>query len=364
MNCLLHFSDDYQEARAKYLSACEKAGAEVSSVQNPNSGPDGRALYTDVAALGPQDASEVLVLQSGTHGIEGFAGSAIQTALLNDSLSSKLMSNVRLILIHAINPWGFAHQRRTNEDNVDLNRNFVDRSKPYPKNLPYQKLANVLGPTKLSYFSRATTVARLISYAAIHGMEPLRSAVSGGQYSHPQGLFFGGHFDVWSNRMFRQTLERYVGSAKRVAFIDFHTGLGPLGYGEVILNDPKDSPPHRRAFEWWGDRVKTTKAKESVSADLVGTIKVAISEILPDAEVTSASLEFGTLPSNKVLWALIAENWLHHHGERDELRSALIKAELRRAFYIETDEWKTAVWEQGKKVVSQAIAGLTAGTAN
>ena len=360
MDSLLHFSDDYQEARQRFVSACGKVGADLSSSENPNSGPDGRALYTDIAVLGPEEASSALVLQSGTHGVEGFAGSAIQTALLHDSLLSQLVLKLRLILIHAINPWGFAHQRRTNEDNVDLNRNFVDRSQPYPKNLPYLQLAHILAPKNLSSLSRTTSVVRLLSYGAMHGMEALRSAVSGGQYSHPQGLFFGGHFDVWSNKIFRQTLERYVAGARQVAFIDFHTGLGRSGHGELILNDSKGSPQHQRAIDWWGDRVKTTKANESVSADLVGTLKLALAETLPDSEVTAGSLEFGTLPSKSVLSALIAENWLHHHGDSNDSRSASIKAELRRAFYTETDEWKTAVWEQGRQVISQALTGLTA----
>jgi hypothetical protein len=364
LECLHHFSVDYQEARYKFVRACGEVGAYLSSSQNPKPGPDGRALYTDIAVLGPKREQSALVLQSGTHGVEGFAGSAIQTALLHDALLSQLVSKLRLVLIHAINPWGFAHLRRTNEDNVDLNRNFVDHARQRPKNLPYQKLVHILAPAKLSSFTRATSVAKLLSYGATHGMGALRSAISGGQYSHPEGLFYGGHFDVWSNKILRQTLERYVAGARQVVFIDFHTGLGRSGHGELILNDTKDSPPHRRALDWWGNRVKTTKANESVSADLIGTLKLAVTESLPNAEVTAGSLEFGTLPSKSVLWALIAENWLYHHGDPDDSRSASIKAEMRRAFYTETDEWKTAVWEQGREVISQALTGMTAGTVN
>jgi hypothetical protein len=364
LECLHHFSADYQEARNKFVSACGEVEADLSSWQNPKSGPDGRSLYTDIAVLGPERARSALVLQSGTHGVEGFAGSAIQTALLHDALLSQLASKLRLILIHAINPWGFAHLRRTNEDNVDLNRNFVDHTQPYPDNLQYQQLAHILAPTKLSSLSRTTSVVRLLSYGATHGMGALRSAASGGQYSHPEGLFYGGHFDVWSNKILRQALERHVAGARQVAFVDFHTGLGRSGHGELILSDAKDSPPHRRALDWWGKRVKTTKANESVSVDLVGTLKLAVTKSLPNAEVTAGSLEFGTLPSKSVLWALIAENWLYHHGDPNDSRSALIKDEMRRAFYTETDEWKAAVWEQGREVISQALTGMTAATVN
>ena len=32
---------------------------------------------------------------------------------------------LRCVLLHALNPFGFAWRRRVNEDNVDLNRNFL-----------------------------------------------------------------------------------------------------------------------------------------------------------------------------------------------------------------------------------------------
>ena len=110
------FSDDYQAARRKFLAACEAAGAGVESHQNPHAGPDGAPLFTDVGTIGAPDARAALVLGSGIHGVEGFAGSGIQTGLLSDGLGSHLPRSVRVVMIHAINPYGFAHLRRVNED--------------------------------------------------------------------------------------------------------------------------------------------------------------------------------------------------------------------------------------------------------
>jgi hypothetical protein len=45
-------------------------------------GPGGEALYLDVSVLGPGTASRVFVVGSGTHGIEGYSGSAAQRAWL------------------------------------------------------------------------------------------------------------------------------------------------------------------------------------------------------------------------------------------------------------------------------------------
>jgi len=85
---------------------------------------------------------------------------------------------------------------------------------------------------------------------------------------------------------------------------------------------------------------------------------MAVEEILAKSEVTAVSLEFGTVSPRKVLQALIADNWLHHHGDRNSPQALRIKAEIRRAFYTETDEWKSAVWQQARRVISQAAKGL------
>ncbi len=143
-NLIDYFSIDYQEARKKFLEAALTTGASIESFQNPHSGPQGEALYTDVATIGLKSATNIIVLGSGTHGVEGFAGSGIQTGLFREGIASALKPNVGIIMIHAINPYGFAHLRRANEDNVDLNRNFIDHTKPYPKNDGYVELADVM----------------------------------------------------------------------------------------------------------------------------------------------------------------------------------------------------------------------------
>ena len=268
---LTSFSRDYQEARSKFLAASGEAGARIDSLKHPLPGPDGKSLCTDVALFGPPNAETVVVLQSGTHGVEGLAGSAIQTGLLTEGIASALEPHTGLTMIHAINPYGFAHLRRVNEDNVDLNRNFVDHAKPYPSNEGYTQLADVIAPNSISVWKNAESLLRFGWFALRNGKAALKEAISRGQYSHPQGLFYGGQAPTWSNKTLKTVLVRYLSTAKRVVFIDFHTGLGPYGYGEVILNVDENSPDYKRALSWWGDRVKSTVKGESVSVHLQGT---------------------------------------------------------------------------------------------
>ncbi len=353
-----YFSSDYQEAREKFITAALEIGASMESFQNLHTGPQGESLYMDVAAIGSENATNFLVLGSGTHGVEGFAGSGIQTGLLREGIASALKPNVRIIMIHAINPYGFAYLRRSNEDNIDLNRNFIDHSKPYPKNDGYAELAGVISPKSISVWENTKFRLSLLWYRLRNGKAALIQALSDDQFSHPQGLFFGGHHEAWSSKTLKEIARRYLSNAKRVTFIDFHTGLGPHGDAELIMNVKANSPPFKRAVRFWGDRVKSTANGGSVSVDLLASLKLAIPKMIPQAEVTAVSLEFGTYPAKEVFLALRTENWLHHYGGENHPEAQEIKSELLRVFYPNTDDWKLQVWQQGKEIVDQALLSI------
>jgi hypothetical protein len=351
-----YFSSNYEEARRKFLNASRAAGAHIESFENHLTEPEGASLFTDVALIGSKDADTILVLGSGTHGVEGFTGSAIQTGLLREGIASDLKPGMSIALIHAINPYGFAHLRRFNENNIDLNRNFLDHSKPYPVNPGYEELADVVSPKSISFWSNLLAIFKLFKYRLINSRAELRKAITGGQYTDPQGIFYGGQNETWSNMTIRVIAKRYLSKAKRVVVIDFHTGLGPYGNAEVILNEEKYSPAYKRAVEWWGDKAKTTASGESVSVHLDTTLKRAFSQMLPKTEVTAVTMEFGTYSDLKVLWALRAENWLHNYGAKEYPESSRIKTNLLRMFYPDDDTWKLKVWKQGQKFVKQVLA--------
>jgi hypothetical protein len=354
-----YFSYSYKEARTKFLEATRIADADLTSYKHPLTGLDGEALYMDVASLGNPDAKTVLVLGSGTHGVEGFAGSAIQTGLLREGIGQLLSPTIRVAMIHGINPYGFSHLRRVNEDNVDINRNFVDHARPYPINKGYEDLAEVIAPRAISHWHNLLSRLSLAWYRVAHGQRALKVAISRGQYSHPDGLFFGGTAEAWSNRTLREALHNHAKNARRVVFVDFHTGLGEYGEAEIILNVGKKSSAYQRALQWWGARVKSTVTGESVSEHIYGPLKLAVPEMLPVAdEVTAASLEFGTVPPMEVFWAMRAENWLQHYGGKAHPRAQEIKMRLLQVFYPHEEQWRRQVWEHGEDVVEQALIRL------
>jgi hypothetical protein len=352
-------ADNYLSARSQFLEAANSAGADLDSYRNSDAEIDATQLFLDVASLGGESADNVLVISSGVHGVEGFTGSAVQTALLNSDLKKSLPDNTGVLMIHAINPFGFAHLRRVNEDNIDLNRNFVEFSQPLPDNSDYDRLADVIAPMKASFFFRLTSLFRILMYQLRHGQSGLQKAVAQGQYSHPDGLFYGGCSPAWSRQTLEHIVEQKLAHVRKLAWIDIHTGLGSYGHGELIMYEPKESHPVQRAQKWWGEEsVRTVVEGNSVSTDLNGTINRFVNNVLPDAEVTIAGLEFGTFAPMKIFRVLQEENRLSAVAGQPsgELQSTRVK--LLRAFCPDDESWREGVWQQSKLAVENALAGL------
>jgi hypothetical protein len=359
MQAAQYFPVDYSAARNSFLSAANACGAKIESFVAPVLSVKGEKLFTDVAALGNVDAVNALTLISGTHGVEGFAGSGLQTGLLLEGVFRHLCPDVKVVMIHALNPYGFAEKRRFNEDNVDLNRNFIDHSSSGPQNDGYDHLATALAPKSLSRVTEVSSQLKILWYRLRHGRSGLQYAVTHGQYSHPQGLFYGGRFEVWSNKLLRCLTHKHLTHCSRVAVVDLHTGLGPYGTGEVVVDASKDDPVFERAVSTWGiERVKSTVSGDSVSSHLAGTINQAFVDMLPASEVTAVGLEFGTLPKKAVFKSLRAENWLHHHGDQGSLKAVKIREDFLRTFYPDDMAWQERVMVEGRDVVERALSVL------
>jgi hypothetical protein len=360
MDTASSFSATYAEAREKFREAVKGAGGELESITHPERGPDHGSLTTDVAWLGPRDADAVLVMISGTHGVEGFCGSGAQVNWLQRSENSRLPAGIGVLMLHAVNPYGFAWLRRVTHENVDLNRNWIDFGKPTPHNPGYAEIAEVLCPKEWTDDSRHESNAFIRRYIELNGMAAWQQAVSGGQYSHPWGLFYGGSGPTWSRQTQTSILQAYLQSAARVAIIDYHTGLGPWGYGEQIVTDAMGSPGFARASAWFGRAVTSPNSGTSASAPIQGDGLSVAAALTPQAEVTGLALEFGTQSLSDVLTALRADAWLHAHGEVDSDIGRAIKDQIRKAFYGDADDWKGMVAGQSLLAIKQAVIGLAA----
>jgi hypothetical protein len=361
MSVAEYFSPDYASARERFRSAAARAAAATVSHMLPDlRGPAGEMLSLDVARLGAADAQSALLVIAGTHGVEGLAGSGCLVGLLEDRLHDALPATGCLMLLHAINPHGFAWLRRVTEDGVDLNRNFVDFSQPLPSSQPYEPLHDWLVPKAWEGEIRQAADAALGAHVQKHGMAALQAAVSSGQYTRPGGLFYGGVRETWSAQMLLRTLrEGLPPTVRRLAVLDLHTGLGPSAYGELIL-DAADPTARERALRWYGPDVRDLSSGESVSSRLTGTMARGIERARPELELTFVAIEFGTRPVMEVLTALRADHWLHSHGGDDPAAATRIRRQMRDAFYTDTAPWRAAVYGRTADLAFRALRGLGA----
>jgi hypothetical protein len=346
----------YGSARRRFLDAADRAGAAVTTFAHPAKGLEGEELAIDVAQLGDDAAPSVLLIVSATHGVEGYAGSALQSWWLDERSVFATPDRTRVVLIHGFNPVGFSWVRRVNEDNVDLNRNFVDWASP-PHNEAYSEIADLLVPPTWTDETRASTTGALMDVAGEIGLERFQQIVSGGQYDHPTGIFYGGTGAGWSNRWLAEHLAGLVQPASRLGVIDLHTGLGEWGHGELISHEQVGAPGYVRGTDWWGD-VRSMLGGESVSAALTGDWLGALDAMLPGVEVTAAALEFGTVDVISVLQALRADAWLHANGDPIGDTAVQIRAQVRAAFADDDPAWLATITRRFDDVAANARHGL------
>lgn len=357
------FSPSYAQARVRFLEGAAAAGMAIRSHNHPLLGRDGETLAMDVALHGSPDAENLLIISSACHGAEGYCGSGVQVFALHDAdwLAHARDAGVAVLYIHALNPHGFSWVRRVTHENVDLNRNFQDFSHPLPHNAAYAELHELLLPPQ--WPPGPDNVDATQAYIQTHGLARFQAAVSQGQHAFPDGLFFGGTAPTWSNQTLREVLRQHGRRARRLGWIDLHTGLGPTGLGERIFACADDAAALQRARAWWGGDGQTPVTSiydgSSTSALLTGLMWCAAYEECPQAEYTGIAMEYGTVPITELIDALRGDHWQHIHPEAPAELRAAIKARMLAAFYVDTDEWKAQIIAQARQSMFQAVDGLS-----
>jgi hypothetical protein len=276
--------------------------------------------------------------------------------LLNHAASQP--EDVRSVWLHAHNPFGFAWTRRVNEDNVDLNRNYIDWSEEPVPNPGYDELADLLVPEDWSEASQQSSTKALLEFAAAHGMTQMQAHISQGQYAHPDGVFYGGSGPTWSHHRMHEITRHELEGLDRLAVIDLHTGLGDWGDGEMISHHAMDSEAYRRAARWWTG-VRSMVDGDSVSARLYGDWLERFDHWMAGTEVTSAALEYGTVDIVGVLQSLRADAWLHGHGDPDGPAAQDVRRQVRAAFADDDPAWIAKLWPRFVEVLEASYARLS-----
>jgi hypothetical protein len=346
------YAKDFTGARGAFLDACAAVGLEPTAHPHPLQGPNGEALATDVVRIGPERAARLLVIISGVHGVELYCGSACQVRLLREGHFRDLPADTAVLLIHALNPWGAAHNTRTTEGNVDLCRNFLDFDAPLPQAPVYEKVAHAFAGSA----GAAGAGEILREFTEKHGVPAFLAAVMGGQYAHPDGFSFGGHERVWSNGVLTEVLQTHGAGAERVLGIDIHSGLGPYGHGTLVsMQTGAQLASVRKSF---GEPVEAPRDRPP---DLPGEFYVTtghcadgFADALPGVDAMMVTAEFGTYSAERNLAALVDSHWLNVHGDAGDKGADAIRQEMRDTHAPDDPEWRDAVWTRLLQMLRQA----------
>ncbi|MFK7965270.1 MAG: DUF2817 domain-containing protein [Burkholderiaceae bacterium] len=361
-----YFPASYHASRERLLSSLgsisQKYPVMIDSRSINAKGPDGETLAQDFVMIGARQPRHVFLISCATHGVEGFAGSAIQHDFLENKLPQlALAPDTAIVIVHGHNPYGFAWLRRVTENNVDLNRNFVEHFDTELVSEDYRALYDLLNPPDLDPEKEVDRWAELEEFVATNGMPRTQKAITEGQYHYPGGVQFGGQAREESAQNLLALVTEHLAQAQTVIWIDIHTGLGELGDCELISGVPKDSDGFRFTQKIWPE-ARSADGGESLSAPLHGVIDVGLSRAMPaGCQFAMVFPEFGTYPVVRVIQAMRADNWLHQHGPDDVLEDPIakpIKAELLEAFRPDDAQWRMTIQKTGREIINQGIAAM------
>jgi Protein of unknown function (DUF2817) len=359
MNALRFPSRSYAEARERFCHAAERAGLALSSHPIAAAGPAGEPLAIDVAERPAAGARATLVVSSGTHGVEGFFGSAVQLQFLLGAATSPAARSLNLVLVHALNPYGFAHACRVNEDGIDLNRNFVLPGEPYAGAHPlYAALDGLLNPATAPrgldpfLLQAGASVAR-------HGFRALKNAIAQGQYDFPHGLFYGGSAPSASAGVMAELAPRISAGVERVLHLDLHTGMGRRGEYALCVDLPVSSPRIARLGAELGRREVQGFDPAGTLYEMRGSLSRYLDRTTTHAEYDCVLAEFGTEPALAVLGALRFEQRVRRHAPDDAELVARARARMLEAFFPSDPAWRTRALGLAEQVLVRGLRALT-----
>jgi hypothetical protein len=347
---MVEFAQSYPEARERFLAAVGEfettTGRQCARARHAIG--EGEDLSVDVAHCAPQDARRVVLVTSGVHGIEGYAGNAIQRALLAGTLA-RLAGDCGVMLVHAVNPWGMARFRRVNANNIDLNRNFGDAGDAVygMQNPGYGLIADALAPRTPcdgALAAQLRLVGSLVTALLVKGYATLRQALLAGQYAAPDGLFYGGTEPQRETRLFAQLFEPLCRRYGEILLLDLHTGYGARGEVQ-LLGSVADS--RERSGPEAGNRSGMDRRAQAyfVTGDLVAWCRRTARRINPAGTFNGIVVEIGTTGLSKRsqlrdLGTMVRENQLHHCGARHPAVAQAVQTSFREMFCPSDPAWR------------------------
>jgi predicted deacylase len=298
------FLYDFTQCQQAFIHAYEKFSGDKTHrfypLQEPIEAEAGATLGTDTVWLGPLDAKQVLIFISGTHGVEGYCGSAIQQFLLSQLSPGLIPKDTAVLMIHSLNPWGMQWARRCDASGIDLNRNFVDYKNVEALDPEYDAILATLINSKNRY-------QEMQNQSEKWGQQTFDRIFSGGQYVHKWAPFYGGQFPAHGRKVIEKLISFYDLSSRNTMVIDLHTGLGPWAFGELISDHPAESHGNQQAKEIFGAAIANAHEGASFSVPKLGLLDYCFHQFMENKGFF-LTLEFGSYGSAALFEVLLNDH--------------------------------------------------------
>lgn len=370
------FPGSYEDSRTAFRASCERemprwdgrcSSFPIASASDPG-------LTIDTAYFSSR-GHDLLVVQSGIHGPEAYAGSAIQQLLISRYLRPLLARGVDVYLIHAINPWGMAHNRRTDAFNVNLNRNFsVDDTLFHRRNPDYAALHQVFEPAGQVgplWMAKPATYAALVRALFAVGFDRSRinNAMNQGQYEFTTGLNYGGNTHQAQTAFTTSELATVLRSHDgKVLFLDVHTGLGDAGALHIMMGKhpaPEVLPDAHAMFAGLENKgIIFDSTDDAGFYPTEGDVIDFVPNLAPDPhKVLALTMEFGTsrtgaLAQLRDATRIILENQAYFNGCSQPVVCDAVRQDFSDLFNPRDPFWREGVLRQAEVVITRIVTGF------
>lgn len=357
------FAETYAEARERFRALAQRLRWQTETLPIAARGPAGEELSIDVAGSLDSDASACLVVSSGLHGVEAFFGSALQCAVMQQWIDHPTAAPaLRCVFLHALNPYGFAWLRRADEANIDLNRNFLLDGEAYQGSPPgYADLDRFLNPKSPPQRLDAFALQAIARIARV-GLPALKTAIAGGQFDFPQGLFYGGAHASETKRILASNLSRWLGGARHVMHMDLHSGLGKWASYKLLADYALSAAQRQRLTDWFGTAAFEENPEDANGRGVAYATRGGFGQwcmaTQREREYLFAYAEFGAYNILRTIAGLRAENQAHFWANANDARTQRAKLRLKELLCPASRTWRENVVREGTELITRAADGL------
>ena len=324
----------------------------LNAVRQPEPGEN--YAYIDSFYLPSTGAqTNLIVLTTGVHGIEGYIGAVMLDVFFQDVYPTLNRETTGVLVVANVNPYGMKYMRRYNENNVDLNRNFILDWENFDlsTNQEYPKVDTFLGPEgKIgnALWHEAGFYLSLGKTAITDGADTISDALLGGQYEYPQGVYYGGNGDEASTAYLKEVFARCLDSEyENIVHIDIHSGYGPR-YNMVIFNSVFETLTEAESVEAFGyDHIIAVDSESfyATTGDTTDFFYRLAQSKDSDKTLFSTCFEFGTIGDEFFdtilsLKYTVDENRNHWYPTENAITAEVIRQNYLELYYPTETAWR------------------------